>query len=312
MLTSSNPSVRLHDQGLKNVESHVHPSAQPGDDRDLFTVTPLGGCVRLRLTGHVDPVSHDELRSILAGLRTDGITAIHLEMSKLDFIDIAGTRELMMFAQAHPRLRLILHDPPASLRRIVTLLGPGTNIEIRVSSPLEGHYSQDGDLTRSRLTGRQRGTSPHRRLASFAAPSRSLPAEGMAPMSTYTVRAKRWKHGWELHIDGIGVTQSRNLGGAEQVARDYIETLTDHDTADDVVIIQPVVGGGLDEAAQAAREAVAEAEQALRAAAARSRQIARRLKQEGLSGTDIAAILHVSAQRVSQLLNSFKDKGTWG
>lgn len=125
-------------------------------------------------------------------------------------------------------------------------------------------------------------------------------------MNTYSVRAKRWKHGWELHIDGIGVTQSRNLDGAEQMVRDYIETLTDHDTADDAVVIRPEVGGGLDEAAEAAREAIAEAERALRAAAARSRQVAQRLKQEGLSGRDIAAILHVSAQRVSQLLKSFK------
>ena len=123
-------------------------------------------------------------------------------------------------------------------------------------------------------------------------------------MSTYNVRAKRWKHGWELHIDGIGVTQSRNLDGAEQMVRDYIETLTDHDTADDAVIIQPEVGGGLDEAADAAREGIAEAEQALRSAAARSRQVAWQLKQEGLSGRDIAAVLHVSAQRVSQLLKS--------
>ncbi len=125
-------------------------------------------------------------------------------------------------------------------------------------------------------------------------------------MTTYTVRAKRWKHGWELHIDGIGVTQSRNLGGAEQMVRDYIETLTDGDTSGDTVVIQPEIGGGLDEAAQAARDAIAEAEQALRAAAARSRQVAHRLKLEGLSGRDIAAILHVSAQRVSQLLKAFK------
>lgn len=125
-------------------------------------------------------------------------------------------------------------------------------------------------------------------------------------MSTYSVRAKRWKHGWELHIDGIGVTQSRNLDGAEQMVRDYIESLTDHDTAGDVVIIHPEVGGGLDEEAEAARAAVAGAEHALRAAAARSRQVARRLKDEGLSGRDIAAILHVSAQRVSQLLKSLK------
>jgi hypothetical protein len=58
-------------------------------------------------------------------------------------------------------------------------------------------------------------------------------------MSTYTVRAKRWKHGWELHIDGIGVTQSRNLNGAEQMVRAYLESLTGRDTSDDTVVIQP-------------------------------------------------------------------------
>jgi hypothetical protein len=32
-------------------------------------------------------------------------------------------------------------------------------------------------------------------------------------MTRYAVTAKRWKHGWELHIDGVGVTQSRTLVG---------------------------------------------------------------------------------------------------
>ena len=54
-------------------------------------------------------------------------------------------------------------------------------------------------------------------------------------MSAYTVRAMRWKHGWELRIDGVGVTQSRNLDGPEQMVRAYIETLTDRDTSDDAV-----------------------------------------------------------------------------
>lgn len=117
-----------------------------------------------------------------------------------------------------------------------------------------------------------------------------------------------WRDGDAVaeHIDGIGVTQSPNLDGAEPMVRDYIETLTDRDTSDDAVVIHPEVGGGLDEAAYAARQAVADAEQALRSAAARSRHTAHRLKQEGLSGRDIAAILHVSAQRVSQLLKSIK------
>lgn len=128
-------------------------------------------------------------------------------------------------------------------------------------------------------------------------------------MSTCNVRARRWKHGWELHIDGVGVTQSRNLAGAEQMVRDYVETLTDHNTADDVVIIKPEVGSGLDQEAEAARQAISEAEHARRAAAVRSRQVARQLSNEGLSGKDIAAILHVSAQRVSQLLKTTDSAG---
>jgi hypothetical protein len=121
-------------------------------------------------------------------------------------------------------------------------------------------------------------------------------------MSIYTVHAKRWRHGWELHIDGVGVTQSRSLGDAERMARDYIETLTDRDTAGDQVLITPEVGGGLDEAARAAREAVAAADRARREAAARVRQVVRDMRQAGLSGRDIADLLHVSAQRVSQFL----------
>ena len=127
--------------------------------------------------------------------------------------------------------------------------------------------------------------------------------EGTGKM-TYTVAARRWKHGWELHITGVGVTQSRTLGKAETMVRDYIETLTGQDANDAHVIITTELGHGLDEEARAAREAVVAADQATRAAAARSRKVARDLKRAGLSGRDIAAILKVSAQRVSQLLKS--------
>jgi hypothetical protein len=126
----------------------------------------------------------------------------------------------------------------------------------------------------------------------------------MAAVTTYEVKARRWKHGWELHIDGIGVTQSRSLAEADTMVRDYIETLTGVDASGAQVVVTPEVGGGLDEEARAAREAVAAADRATRAAAARSRKVARDLKQAGLSGRDIGAILKVSAQRVSQLLRS--------
>jgi DNA-directed RNA polymerase specialized sigma subunit len=126
----------------------------------------------------------------------------------------------------------------------------------------------------------------------------------MAAVTTYEVKARRWKRGWELHITGIGVTQSRTLAEAEAMVRDYIETLTGVDASGAEVVVTTEVGGGLDEEARAAREAVAAADRATRTAAARSRKVARDLKQAGLSGRDIAAILKVSAQRVSQLLKS--------
>lgn len=123
-------------------------------------------------------------------------------------------------------------------------------------------------------------------------------------MTTYNVTARHWKRGWELHIEGVGVTQSRSLADAEMTVRDYIESLTGVDTSAYTIAITPEVGGGLDTEAYEAREAVAAADRATREAAARSRKVARDLKSAGLSGRDIAAVLKVSAQRVSQLLKS--------
>jgi hypothetical protein len=123
-------------------------------------------------------------------------------------------------------------------------------------------------------------------------------------VTIYNVTARRWKRGWELHIDGVGVTQARGLGEAESMVRDYIESLTGQDVSGSTIVITPEVGGGLDEEARAARDAVAAADRATREAAARSRKVARDLKSAGLSGRDIAAVLRISAQRVSQLLKS--------
>jgi len=80
--------------------------------------------------------------------------------------------------------------------------------------------------------------------------------------------------------------------------------LTGADVSDATVVITPDVGDGLDERARSAREAIAAAGRATREAAAQSRKVARDLSRAGLSGRDIAAILKVSAQRVSQLLKS--------
>ena len=123
-------------------------------------------------------------------------------------------------------------------------------------------------------------------------------------MKTYHARAKRWEHGWELHIEGVGVTQSRTLWDAEEMARDLISRREELSGDAFTVTVTPEIGGGLDEESRAAREAVSAADRAQRQAAAQSRATARRLRQAGLSGRDIAKVLNVSPQRVSQLLRT--------
>jgi hypothetical protein len=123
----------------------------------------------------------------------------------------------------------------------------------------------------------------------------------MVAVTTYVVRAKRWAHGWELHIDGIGVTQSRTLDGAEQMVRDYIETLTDRDVSDATVVIEPDLGG-LEAKVANVRKQIDQAQRENRQAAAASRALASELRAAGLSVSDTAAVLGVSRGRVSQLV----------
>ena len=61
-------------------------------------------------------------------------------------------------------------------------------------------------------------------------------------MKTYHVRAKRWEHGWELHIGGAGVIQSRIFWDAEEMARDLISCCEDLPTDAFAVAITPQIG----------------------------------------------------------------------
>jgi hypothetical protein len=65
--------------------------------------------------------------------------------------------------------------------------------------------------------------SPSRHLTRCRLISRlaCLP-ERVVAVKTYQVTAKRWEHGYELHIEGVGVTQSRTVKDAEAMIRDYL------------------------------------------------------------------------------------------
>lgn len=124
-------------------------------------------------------------------------------------------------------------------------------------------------------------------------------------MTTYTVHAKRWAHGWELHIEGVGVTQSRSLAKARETVRDYIETLTDTDLGpDDRIMLRDDDLGDLNAEIEQVRNLTREAEEMQRRSADRARALAQELRRQGLSGAESAVVLDVSPQRVSQLLNA--------
>ncbi len=129
----------------------------------------------------------------------------------------------------------------------------------------------------------------------------AMPTEGMAVMS-YQVRAVRWERGWELHIAGIGVTQSHSLAGAERMIRDYLTIDGHEDAATAGVHITPQLDG-LELDVDTARHKLAAAAAEQQAAAAQWRQIAQTLRTRGLSVADTATVLGVSKGRVSQLIH---------
>lgn len=121
-------------------------------------------------------------------------------------------------------------------------------------------------------------------------------------MSTYTVVAKPWEHGWELHIAGEGVTQVRTLDKALAQVRSYLETLHDTDlhhlTADDIDLQVDIAHADL---VQRARDNSRHAAELQVQASREMREAAHRLREDGFSVTDTAAILGVSRGRISQL-----------
>jgi len=109
------------------------PLHRPAEDGSLLTITSLADRVGLRLDGEADMSTQDQLRQALAGLPVDA-GAVHLDLAGLRFIDVICTRELMSRTVRHPHQRLILHSPPATLRHMIGLLWPGSNVEIVTSS----------------------------------------------------------------------------------------------------------------------------------------------------------------------------------
>ncbi|HST86454.1 MAG TPA: hypothetical protein VLL08_32250 [Kineosporiaceae bacterium] len=113
------------------------------------------------------------------------------------------------------------------------------------------------------------------------------------------VREGRW---WVLHITGGGTTQARTLTQVEAMVADYVGLNRDVPAGAVRVTITDIdPGAGLGGALAAAREAQADAVRAQEQAAVKVRALAKTLRERGLSGAEIAIVMGVSKQRVSQL-----------
>jgi STAS domain/Hemerythrin HHE cation binding domain len=95
----------------------------PGLRPAVLAIRPLPDRTGLILAGEADLTVQDALHAALAALPA-GAGDIHLDLAGLRFIDVACTRELIAAARRHPAARVVIHDPPAALLRITSLLFP--------------------------------------------------------------------------------------------------------------------------------------------------------------------------------------------
>jgi len=91
-------------------------------DDTVLTVTRLETQTGLCLRGEADMLGAETLRAAIAALAA-GVREVHLDLAALGFIDVCCTRELLILARRPVRPRLILHQPPPSLIRLIGLLG---------------------------------------------------------------------------------------------------------------------------------------------------------------------------------------------
>ncbi|MEE2059281.1 HicB family toxin-antitoxin system [Rhodococcus artemisiae] len=125
-------------------------------------------------------------------------------------------------------------------------------------------------------------------------------------MTHYKVEVTRDGKWWMVSIPALdGLTQARRISEAEQMARDYIAVTTDTRIEDNTVTMHlDVEGVPASERADRIRIDRAEAARLEARALAEAKALAHDLAEQGVPVRDIGAILGVTFQRASQLVNS--------
>ena len=127
--------------------------------------------------------------------------------------------------------------------------------------------------------------------------------------ATYTALAERGDGWWAITVPELrGVfSQARRLGRVESMARDAIALFLDIPADSFEVTVREVIDPEADVLVAEAIQARADAIEHQRIAARKSREAVRTLDRLGLPQRDIGRVLHLSHQRIAQLLTSSGD-----
>lgn len=126
----------------------------------------------------------------------------------------------------------------------------------------------------------------------------------MAAVSTYSAKARREGRYWVVDVDGVGVTQGRSLAEARTMAADLVVAVREVDPAAVVVDMEIALPAGLDVKVKRAKKSRQQLEDLQRQVGDLGRGVVEGLRGAGLSGKDVAVVLGISEQRVSQLAST--------
>jgi len=131
-------------------------------------------------------------------------------------------------------------------------------------------------------------------------------------MHEYKVEVEREGRWWMVHVSDIdGLTQARRISEIEEMARSLIAISTDTPLDDVAVHITSITVPGVGDVAEKAAEITrlrAEAHRLEAAAGQAASDYAKVMTREGVPVRDIAELLDISPQRVSQIANSTYEK----
>lgn len=100
------------------------PCPVPSPGRALLEVGPLSGRRGVRATGEINVLTRPSWEAALSVMARCHEDVSYVEMSELQFVDVAGVAALAVTSLNLSGGRLVLEEPPSELRRILDIFWP--------------------------------------------------------------------------------------------------------------------------------------------------------------------------------------------